>query len=218
MRRRRGAVDPVIGEHFIANQRNISGRGDLAQQREIIAVQERPGRIVRRHHQDRAHAIAHRAPHRVDVDAPRAVIFEPVRNGVNRLEPRQVLEQRIAWMRHQDLIAGIAQQLEQQRVGLAGARGERHPVGGNDDAAAAEVGGHGGAGRPHAQRLRIVLERARIRERQQEIRRIGEAHTGRVRFGQVRDRRAAAPSRVDHPRQRVRLEAGGKTGRTSFSD
>jgi hypothetical protein len=84
-------------------------------------MEERPCRIVRRYHEDGLHAVGRGPRDRIDVDSPTAVVLEQVRNRGHALELRQVFEQRIARLRHQDGIAGIAQQLEEQRVGFAGA-------------------------------------------------------------------------------------------------
>ena len=50
------------------------------------------------------------------------MIVEVIGNRLNGFKPCQVLEERIARLRHQHGIAWIAQQLEQPAVGLARAR------------------------------------------------------------------------------------------------
>ena len=96
-------------------------------------------------------------------------------------------------MRHQHRVAGIAQQLEQQRVRLAGARRQRDAIGGDRRC-------RGGGSRrrpPRAPTSRPSgcgsYRSARgSRERLEQILRIGEAGAGRIGLRQVDDRRAVA--------------------------
>ena len=65
----------------------------------------------------------HLSVHVRQVDAPAAVIVETVRFRGDAVELSEVIEQRIARHRHQDLVAACCtEQLEQQRVRFAGAR------------------------------------------------------------------------------------------------
>ena len=146
---------------------------------------------------------------RVDVDPPRAVILERVRNRRHRFERGQVLEQRIARVRHQHRVAGIAQQLEQQCVGFAGARRQRHAIGGDHDAAPAEVGSHGRSRGPQAKRLADRI-RARADRPSGCSSSFGIVESGAGRVGGRSDRRSAPPLtalRVDGAGHGVWLEA-----------
>ncbi len=114
----------------------------------------------------------------VEIDRPRAVVVEVVRPGRHRVEPRQVVEQRIARPRHQHLVARIGQQLEEQRVRLARAGGEDDAIGGSGDAAPRVVGGDGLPRLRQAERLRLVLQPARVGQRRQQIRRDSRIRRG----------------------------------------
>ena len=88
------------------------------------ARDERAGRVVRRHDQQRARVRRARAGStRSRSSSGRGT---RARTGAPRYpsSARQMLEQRIAGLRHQHGVARIAQQLEQPRVGLAGAGGQ----------------------------------------------------------------------------------------------
>ena len=123
----------------------------------------------------------------------------------------QVLEEGIAGTRNEDLVAGIGQQLEQQRVRVAGARGENNLIRGNRDALSLVLARHGLTGSGHAPRVRLVDERAIIRKRRQQIRRVIEAGACRVGQGQVDDRAALCAHIGQRPRQPVRRQITGQS-------
>ena len=56
---------------------------------------------------DGARARSERPVETREIDPPRAVVFEIVGPRVDEIQPRQVIEQRIAWPRNQDLVVGI---------------------------------------------------------------------------------------------------------------
>ena len=200
-------VERIVGEHFVADERQLVAAADVRQaRRDRPRCRNEPVGLFGDTTSMRAYAIGRGASHRVDVDAPRRRDTRArTASRVDRFEPRQVLEQRIARLRHQHLVAGIAQQLEQQRVRLAGARRQRHAIGGDDDAAAAEVGGDRLARRPAG---RAAADRSRaprgFGERLEQILRIGEAG---ARSDWTRsDRSIGAPRaalRVERARHRV---------------
>jgi len=63
-----------------------------------------------------------------EIDRPHAVVLEIVGTGHQTVQSREVFEQRIARPRHEDLVARIGKELEQQGVRLAGAGGQCHAV------------------------------------------------------------------------------------------
>ena len=147
------------------------------------------------------------------VDVPLAVVRERVAAHGDRLEPGQELEQRIARPRDQHLVAGVAQQLEQEAVGLAGAGVEQHAVGAERGAAAREVGGDGGARGGEAEGRRLVAPGLVPCQRREQVRGIGQRGACRVRERQVESvlpsaRRAASrsASRLGRRSNRVRSE------------
>ena len=123
-----------------------------------------------------------------------------------------MIEQRIARRRHQHPIAGRrAQQLEQQRVGLAGARGQDDPIPGREDA----IGAHS---RRRPLRARCACRTApagsrrprRCDERREQVGRIGDAGAGRVadrQVDQIASRRARRVERLS--KMRSRCSGGG---------
>jgi hypothetical protein len=106
--RTRSWIERVVTEHLVTDDRPVSRRGETRNRVEIFTVQERARGVVWRHDQNRAHAIIVDRRQRIEVDAPRAVVLQPISDRRHRFEPRQVLEQRIAWLRHEDRIAGVA--------------------------------------------------------------------------------------------------------------
>jgi hypothetical protein len=54
--------------------------------------------------------------------------------AAREIEPRQVIEERVARARHEDFVAGVAEQLEEQRIGVARARREHDVLGRDGDA------------------------------------------------------------------------------------
>ena len=78
-----------------------------------------------------------------------------------------MIEERIAWARYENLVAGIGEQLEEERVRLARARREHDALGGDVDRATAEVGGDGAASLHEPERMRRVREASWIRQRRE---------------------------------------------------
>ena len=97
-----------------------------------------------------------RAAHLLDVDEPAAVIAQRIGRQAHALERGELIEQRIARRRHEHVVAGIAEQLEQPGVGLRRRRRQRDALGIDGDAVALVVRGDGGARRRQAARRRLV--------------------------------------------------------------
>jgi len=144
----------------------------------------------------------------VGVDFPPAVILKIVRLGAHTFEAGQVLEQRIAGSRHQHAVARVTEQLEQPAVRLARARRQHDVRRVDDHATPAMIVGDGGASRGESKGMRLVHEPPCLRERGQESVGIRDASPSRVRFGQIRDRRARGAQLRQGTRQLIRLCLG----------
>ncbi len=112
------------------------------------------------------------AGQRVNVDGPPAVVIERVRKRPDAVERRQVLEQRIAGAGHQHLVARVAQQLEEEAVGLARAGGQDDAGGIEVDAVPEGVERHRLTRHQQAARRRVVAQAGRIGERREQPRRV----------------------------------------------
>ena len=107
-------------------------------------------------------------------------MLQRIGHRLDGLEAREVVEERVAGMGHEHAIARVTEQLEQQRVRVARAGGEGHPVRVHRTAVAEELAGNGLACARQAEGLRVVGQARRIGQRRQQIRGIGEAHSRRV--------------------------------------
>ena len=117
---------------------------------------------------------------------------EPVGVQPHRLQRRQEVEERIARPRHQHAVAGIAQQLEQQRVGLAGAGGEDQVAGVDGEAALGVARGDGAPGLRQALRRGFVGGGARVAQGGGDaLRGVGQPDARGIGGGEVEHRRAA---------------------------
>jgi hypothetical protein len=100
------------------------------------------------------------------IDAPSAMVVEAIRSGGHAVELREVIEERITGHRHEHLVsARRAQQLEQQRVGFAGARGQHDAIRIDGNAASRVIGSHRLSRLCQPKGRRIVDERVSRSER-----------------------------------------------------
>jgi hypothetical protein len=150
---------------------------------------------------------------RREVEVPLAVVHERVAPRLDRLELGEELEQRIARARHQHLVAGVAEQLEQERVRLAGARVQQDALGVDRRAAARRSRGRRRPGRLEAEGGGIVAPGLVAGERREQLGRVGERGARRVRQREVEEgppsARCAASrsaSRLGRRSKRVRAE------------
>ena len=157
-RPRQVAIEHVLGEDLVADEcqavRTTVDRKGI----QFRAPQIRPGRVVRVHHDDRARTVGRRTPQAVDVERPLPVVLEVVGARPDGVQRGQVLEERVARRRHEHLVAGIAEQLEEHRVRVARAGGQHDAVARHGHAAAAEVAHHRVARGRQSEGLRRVGE------------------------------------------------------------
>src|ERR1700744_5029819 len=69
-----------------------------------------------------------------DIQVPAVVVKQRIGDEAYVLEPGQKIEERIAGLRNQHLIAGVRKQAEEVAVGFAGAGGEQDAPGIDRDA------------------------------------------------------------------------------------
>src|ERR1700686_1988919 len=101
---------------------------------------------------------------RIEIDLPTVIVEQWIRNKFNVGEIGQKLEQRIARVRYKNLVAGIAEQTEDVRVGFAGACSQDQALGIEIDfVRLAIVTAYGLARCEQSPRLRIVMHRFSIR-------------------------------------------------------
>ncbi len=183
-------------------------RAHRRQRRELVRRQRRPRWVVRADGKHRAYIFGPHPRHILRRKRPAAVVVEAVRDCRDAVERRQVIEERVARHGHQHGIAAwSAQQLEEQRIGLARARREDEAVGIDLEAAAREVTGHGAAGAEQAERLRLVLERLCVGEGAQCRRRVVQSNSRGVRCGQIDEPAAVRPRAPHGLRDAIRLKA-----------
>ena len=113
-------------------------RARVGEPDEVVAAQHRSRRIVRADDEDGADVRRQRVVETRAVDRPRVVFEQTIRTQRHGFESGQQLEQRVARLRDEHRVTGIAEQLEQQRVRLARAGGDDDAIG-RDDAAATGV-------------------------------------------------------------------------------
>ncbi len=99
------------------------------------------------------------------IDPPAVIVEERIRTKSHVFQLRQKVEERIAGLRHQDLIASVAKQAEEIAISFTGARRQNHSIGIHLDSVVGVVTGHGLPCRTHSSRVRIVPKSAGIAQR-----------------------------------------------------
>jgi len=123
------------------------------------------------------------------IERPAAVIFEVVRHGLHAIQPRQMIEQRIARRRHEHGVTmRRAEQLEEQRVGFAGTCRQHDAIRSNRDAAPRVVAGDRLAGTPQASGMRLIETRGGIGERCEDVVGIRDSRGRRIRKREIQQR------------------------------
>ena len=186
--RRDGRRQLVIGKHFVRDDGGIVFPAERGDRFEFGRVDELARWIVGAHEQHGARSGAECPLDAPDVDGPGCVVLELVRNGHHRIEARQVIEQRIARMRNQHLVAGSAQQFEQQRIGFARTRCQRNSIDRGRQSSPFEISHHRLTGLEYSQRFGRVDQTARVTERRKQIVRIRKAGTRGIRRREIEDR------------------------------
>ena len=188
-------VELVVRKHLVGNDRHVAPGTEVSQPCVVLGGHIRSGRVVRGDDENRARPRRDGPFDRREVDAPPRVQFEIVGAGRHQFESREVLEQRIAGARHQHLVFGVGQQLEQQRVRFARARRQHDALGRHHEAAALVVRRDRTPRVHQPERRRRVRQATRIGQRREQIGGIREAGARRIRFGQVDERTSIGTGR-----------------------
>ena len=219
-------AERIVREHLVGHESEIPLGAEHLQGLELVALQEGTRRVVGAHDHDHPGPRGRLLAEGGEVDVPLAVVLDGIRHGTDALQPGEVLEQRIAGAGDEHLVPRIAQELEEERVGFAGARGQQDARGVDGRAAPREVFGHGGAGCGPAEGHGLVAEPSRFGEGQKQVFRVVEAHVRRVRLREVEHglppRALALPDRVQTIRAeipaRARRKHGGMLMQRAFLD
>ena len=188
----RGRHQEIVAEHFVAHQRETARCTERVQFAGLAAREDRACGVVRADGQHGTRARIRDGPELVHVQRPPAVVLEPVRADGDAVQSREVLEQRVAWSRHEHRIARIAQQLEQQRVAVAAACREDDPTRRHSNRSPRVICGDRLARTVEAERLRLVAQRSRIGEAVEQIQRVVESARRRIGCRQIDQRHASA--------------------------
>ena len=140
--------------------------------------------------------------------------MERVPADLNRVERRKKLEERIAGSGDEDLLARIAEKLEEKSVGLARARGQDDPLRRDLRSAPFEVGGHRLACRLDPERRRVVAPAGRFSKKSEKP--FGAAESRACR-GRLREVEHACPAaRLSSSNRERRL--GRRSHRVRFEN
>ena len=123
---------------------------------------------------------------RLQIEMPAMIVEERIGDEAHVVQLGQKIEQGVAGLPDQHLIARIAEQAEEEAVAFAGTGGEKDLIGIDGNCVVTIILADGLARGAQTLGIRLVLERGRVVERRQNRRSIvGKAATGRVGDGQV---------------------------------
>ncbi|MGC4122380.1 MAG: hypothetical protein QM765_48925 [Myxococcales bacterium] len=181
-------LEPEVGEDLVAQQGEAAFRAQAGQERELFALQVRAGGVVRAHGDQRARPRPHRLPERFAVQVPLAVVAERIASGDGGLQRGEVAEERIAGLGDQHLVTGVAQELEEVGVRLAGRRGDHDAVERGLQAAGGVVARNSRSRELVPERVGTVERREFVGEGLHEARRWkAQLHGGGVRLREVEE-------------------------------
>ena len=189
-------LERIVEKHLVRNDRQLKLRKRVLLGRR----HERAGRVVGIHRDDGARAIADCITDAFNVDFPSLMKLERERPHSDHLERAQMFEQRVRRDRGDDLVARIAQQLEEERIGLARRRCQNY------------VAAEGLARRGKSERVRCVGSARGAGENfRQLIERVVDSRSRRIRFGEIEELAdAALPCKGEAIGGRVPVCAAGK--------
>ena len=116
--------ESVVEKHLVDDQRQAMLPAQGFQRGPVRLPGKVPGGIIGVDDDNGPAARGDAAAQGLEVKMPAVIVEKLIGNQPHVVEPGQEIEEGIAWLANQHLVAGIAQQPEQEAVGLAGAGGE----------------------------------------------------------------------------------------------
>src|SRR5579872_2435519 len=112
--------EPVVKKHLVHDQRQVVLAAEHLDRKPVCLAREMTRRIVG---VDDDHSLAaggEPAAECLQVEMPAVIVEKRIRNKPHIIELGQEIEERIAGLADQHLVAGIAEQAEEEAVSLAG--------------------------------------------------------------------------------------------------
>ncbi len=192
----------VIQKNFIDDERQPVLLANPLQLPPLRLLCKVPRRVVRMHHRNRLRPRRHPRPQLRKINLPPVVVHQRIRHQPYIFDLRQKIEQRIARLSDQHLVARIAQQAEQPAVRFARAGRQKNPFRPGLRAPSRVIPAHRLARPRHSARLRIVDQRLAIPERRQNPRLVvRKAALCRIRRRQIEHRQPRSPPLPQSTRQ-----------------
>ena len=194
----------VIQENLINDQRRTVLFRHARDLLMFLPLEKGAGRVVGIHDDNGLRSFSALA---IDIEAPLAVIVaEMVMAKLHVIDLREIIEERIRRPGNKDAFARVAEELEDQRIGLAGAGGEEDVGRVNADTLLPVVVANSFARREKPSRLRPVAQRLRVGERGEQLPlRVVDPKLCRVGDCEVKDRPARCPPSLQQFGEPVRL-------------
>ncbi len=215
-----GHLQGKVREDLVDEQGETAPGAQVGQFGPLHLRQEVPGGVVGVHQHHGPGPRRDGGLQGAQVQVPAVVEVGGYRSRRQTLQPRQPLEEGVAWAGHEHLVPRVAQQLEEQPVALAGGGREQQILG---PQAMAVVGGDGLPCAPGSPGIRIVGQHGRQGERLADLQLgIGEAAARGVGDREIQDLLALGPEPGQRGREGVRLEtlrqAGGEAHSTRLDE
>jgi hypothetical protein len=180
-----------VAEHLVGDEGEAAVVREALEGLGLVAADEGSGGVVGVDEEDGAGAVVDRALEGVEVDVPAMLAHEGVLDGHDVLGGGEEIEEGIRGCRDEDAVTALAEELEEEAVGLAGAGGEGDAGGVGEEAARGVVGGDGGAGGGVAEGVGDVGGAAGVAEVRDEGRGVEEGGARGVGLGEVGEGDAA---------------------------
>src|SRR6266404_2639983 len=125
----RRAIMRIIEKDLIHNQSQTAVTTENIERRGFCGTDEGAGWVVGMDENDGSRPDGGCFVERIEIDLPTVIVEQRIRNEFNVAEIGQKLEQRVARLGYKNLVAGIAEQTKDVRVGFAGACGQDQALG-----------------------------------------------------------------------------------------
>src|ERR1017187_5402646 len=137
----------------------------------------------------------------VRIDLPAMVVDQGRGFDAHIVKSGEKVKERVTRLRHENFASRVAEQAEQEAVGLAGACGQNDLAWLDSNAVHGIVGADGFSRRKNSPGLRIVVESLRIGERIKQGWIVVKPAAGRIRGSQIGNRQTCSEAHAVGPRQ-----------------